>query len=72
MWFNIDTRGHKKAQKRQNIAVGPEDPLPQVITRIQNPGSERVNKAKLSLVDVLAQLGQNNEREKIIELAVTT
>ena len=25
MWFNIDTRGHKKAQKRQNIAVGPED-----------------------------------------------
>ena len=22
MWFNIDTRGHKKAQKRQNIAVG--------------------------------------------------
>ena len=28
MWFNIDTRGHKKAQKRQNIAVGPEDPPP--------------------------------------------
>ena len=28
MGFNIDTRGHKKAQKRQNIAVGPEDPRP--------------------------------------------
>ena len=28
MGFNIDTRGHKKAQKRQNIAVGPEDPPP--------------------------------------------
>ena len=28
MWFNIDARGHKKAQKRQNIAVGPEDPPP--------------------------------------------
>ena len=26
MWFNIDTRGHKKAKKSQNIAVGPEDP----------------------------------------------
>ena len=25
MWFNIDTRGHKKAQKSQNIAVGPEE-----------------------------------------------
>ena len=23
MWFNIDTRGHKKAPKSQNIAVGP-------------------------------------------------
>ena len=33
MWFNIDTRGHKKAQKRQNIGVGPEDPPPWVITR---------------------------------------
>ena len=28
MWFNIDTRGHKKAQKSQNIAVGPEPPPP--------------------------------------------
>ena len=27
MWFNINTRVHQKAQKRQNIAVGPEDPL---------------------------------------------
>ena len=24
MWFNIDTRGHKKNPKSQNIAVGPE------------------------------------------------
>ena len=24
--FNIDTRGHKKTQKRQNIDGGPEDP----------------------------------------------
>ena len=28
MWVNIDTWGHKKAQKWQNIAVGPEDPPP--------------------------------------------
>ena len=26
MWFNIDIRGNKKAQKSQNKAVGPEDP----------------------------------------------
>ena len=26
MGFNIVTRGHKKAPKCQNIAVGPEDP----------------------------------------------
>ena len=25
MWVNIDTRGHSKAQKNQNITVGPED-----------------------------------------------
>ena len=42
MWFNIDTRGHKKAPKRQNKAVGPEDP-PRVITSIRNPGWQRVN-----------------------------
>ena len=28
MWFNIDTKEHKKARKSQNIAVGPEDPPP--------------------------------------------
>ena len=28
MWFNIDTRVHKKGQKSQNKAVGPEDPSP--------------------------------------------
>ena len=45
MGFNIDTRGHKKAQKRQNIAVGPEDP-PRVMTGIQNPGWQRVKPEK--------------------------
>ena len=25
MWVNIDARGHKKARKSPNIAVGPED-----------------------------------------------
>ena len=48
MWFNIDTRGHKKAQKSQNIPVGPEEP-PWVITRIQNPGWQKV-KFDLSVV----------------------
>ena len=28
MGFNIVTRGHKRAPKCQNIAVGPEDPPP--------------------------------------------
>ena len=32
----------KDPLKVTNIAVGPED-APSVITRIQNPGSERVN-----------------------------
>ena len=41
MWFSIDSRGHKKAPKSQNIAVGPEDP-PWVITRIQKTGWQRV------------------------------
>ena len=42
MWFNIHTRGHKKKPKSQNIAVGPEV---RVITRILNPGWQRVNLA---------------------------
>ena len=38
MWFNIDTRGHKKAQKSQNIAVGPEDPPPRYLPVSKTPG----------------------------------
>ena len=39
MWFNIDTRGHKKAKKWQNIAVGPEDP-PGYLPGSKNPGDK--------------------------------
>ena len=40
MGFNIDTRGHKKAQKRQIIAVGPEDPPPGEIPGSKTPGDK--------------------------------
>ena len=42
MWVNIDTKGHKKAPKSRNITPLP----PRVITRIQNPGWERVKLAR--------------------------
>ena len=54
MGFNIDTRGHKKAQKRQNIAVGPEDPPPRVITRIQNPRWQRVKRLVIFHLQTIA------------------
>ena len=40
MWINIDTRGHKKAQKWQNIAVGPEAPPPGELPGSKTPGDK--------------------------------
>ena len=48
MGFNIDTRGHKKAKKRQNIAVGPEDPPPLILIIWEN---------KIFVYDIISTYG---------------
>ena len=51
MGFNIDTKGHKKAQKRQNIAVGPEDASPWSLPGSKTPGDKGLMRFSLKLYE---------------------